>query len=245
MRSEEGREHNILAKNTFPQSMGTQNTTAKNKASRYHTSTIPARPLSIDSIEENIWHSLTRATTDRFAPYRTATFATINTQKDNSIQLTYPSIRTVVLRTVDKQYRELSFNSDARSTKLAQINDCPQVSWLFYSQAERTQLRLNGIARVIQGDRKKTAWEQAQIMSKRCYCGQHPPGTISPNGPKTGLTTLHSEGLDHDFEKGYKNFARIITTVTHIDWLYLSRKGNLRAQFTYTTDSMTATWLYP
>jgi len=198
---------------------------------------------SLKVLEDTIWQSLYRATTDRSAPFRTATFATLATS--GSEQLLFPSMRTVVLRTVNIERRELSFNSDNRSVKIDQIESAPQISWLFYDRKLRTQLRLRGVACIASsGNERRAAWDLAQKMSRRCYCITQTPGSVAPDGPTTGLSTAMADGIDHDFSGGFENFARITTTITHIDWLYLSKNGNHRAQFNY-TPAKTAFWVYP
>lgn len=89
-----------------------------------------------------------------------------------------PDARTVVLRHVDAERREIRFHTDARGPKAAQLRCDPRVALHWYDQAGRVQLRAAAEAIVHQGDDvAAAAWGAAKPMSRACYAATAAPGT--------------------------------------------------------------------
>src|SRR6476661_8671088 len=95
-------------------------------------------PLTLDNILADCWQRLTLGISSAKHPFHSATIATIN----NGI----PELRTVVLRGVIPSEQALIFHTDIRSPKVNQIKKNNNISWLFYDQKERIQLRINALA---------------------------------------------------------------------------------------------------
>lgn len=155
-----------------------------------------------------------------------------------------PAVRTVILRSVDEASRILGFFTDARSLKVAELQQNPRAALLFYDPRCDMQLRLSGKAEI--RVRNEAAWARAAAPSRRAYLLTAPPGTLSP-GPVSGLPA-DVEGVippPERLEEGRANFALIEFRVEERDMLILSRAGNRRARFRIEDGREVATWLVP
>lgn len=155
-----------------------------------------------------------------------------------------PSLRTVILRSVDEAGRTLGFFTDARSPKVAELTQNPRASLLFYDPRCDMQLRLTGTVEIRLGD--EAAWTRAAPPSRRAYLVTAPPGTPSPE-PVSGLPA-DAEGVIPPLERleeGRVNFALIAFRVEESDMLVLSRAGNRRARFRHGGGREQAEWLVP
>ena len=158
-----------------------------------------------------------------------------------------PEVRTVILRGLSEKDRTLICHCDARTPKVSQIRDNPNVSWLFYHPEKWLQMRLSGIASVHTDD--KTADSQCKKMRlthRINYCAEIPPG--SPTGkPTSGLPDFlrnkASKLLDHP--EARKNFAVIVFRFDQMDWLLLKLTGNIRAKFQWEDQRLDASWVIP
>jgi len=162
---------------------------------------------------------------------------TIGTQNQSEINL-----RTVVLRSVEPDNKEIIFYTDIRSAKMDDLKFNPNVSWLFYDHKQGLQLRVSGDA-VIHHDDDIAAshWGKVHSGGKKSYMAKPAPST-TVDKPADGLEYLSENS---DLESGYKNFAVIITQVNFIEWLSLKSSGHRRAQFKLIDGSWKGAWLIP
>jgi hypothetical protein len=122
------------------------------------------------------------------------------------------------------------------------------VSWLFWDDETKVQLRLNGRASVHTGDSLTAEhWNQSRPGNRRSYMAIPAPGSHQPF-PMSGLP----EGLDsrepteEESVTGQENFAVIITKADRLEWLWLGKGGHRRAQFRYEGKvCIGASWLVP
>jgi len=155
-----------------------------------------------------------------------------------------PAVRTVILRFADEAHRTLGFFTDARSPKVAELQQNPRAALLFHDPRCDMQLRLSGRAEIRVGD--EVAWARAAAPSRRAYLVTAAPGTLSP-GPVSGLPS-DVEGIIPPLgrlEEGRANFALIEFRVEERDMLILSRAGNRRARFRLEGGREAASWLVP
>ncbi len=138
----------------------------------------------------------------------------------------------MVLRDVDMVAGILRFHTDRRSPKALQTSADGPFSILHYDSVAKVQLRLQGTGRVETGGATAdAAWAASVPSSRRAYLGATP--SQSSDAP--------TSGLDPDLENrvpslaetaaGRDNFAIILVTLTHMDWLYLAHDGHRRAGF--------------
>jgi pyridoxamine 5'-phosphate oxidase len=158
------------------------------------------------------------------------------------------NLRTVVLRKVDTINKQLCIHTDIRSGKWNELQTDNKITWLFYSQAARLQIRISGKATLHSNDAiANDAWAKSTISSRKVYCGIDGPSTISPI-PCSGLSSYldNNDPTVAESEAGRKNFGIINTQVQWMEWLWLNSKGHRRASFTYdTANNFNAQWLVP
>tara|TARA_B100000674_G_scaffold133607_1_gene103234 strand:- start:1959 stop:2588 length:630 start_codon:yes stop_codon:yes gene_type:complete len=160
----------------------------------------------------------------------------------------YPSIRTVVLRHVNKSKNTISFHTDIRSKKIEELKDNGKISMLFYDHGKKIQLKISGNAIINNNnEQSRQAWDQSRSFSKKCYIVEKPPGTKSDNAV-SGYADEHEHELPSNdiLEKGFNNFTLVDIHIASIEWLYLHRDGHRRAFFTFDSNTLiNKTWLTP
>ena len=194
-------------------------------------------PAKVHTILNETWRHLNHAVETEMHPWRLGTLATIF---DNR-----PRVRTVVLRAIDAEQREMVCYADRRSDKIQEIQNCPWVEWATYDPVTRVQVRLRGQAEVhINDEVSARHWEVSSLEHRRGYITVSEPGTkvesATPNLPDYLFDRLPN---DEESQLGYKNFAVIVCRVEYIDWLELRRNGHLAAQFLW-TDKWEGHWKY-
>lgn len=193
-------------------------------------------------IEADIWSLLLQAVTDRECGWRLPSFATRCAAGVRQ--------RTVVLRAVDADRRRLLVHTDARSPKVDQIADDNRVSMLFYDRSRGVQLSVTATATVhTDDDTADGLWQASHPLSLKYVLGPMAPGTVcdepSINLPPGWLDRVPTAD---DLAAVRDRFATVSFQVLAIDWLSLSRAGNLRAEFDYTADPpdpVRRRWLAP
>ncbi len=169
-----------------------------------------------------IWTELQRATVDRHHEWRTPVLAT--TGLDGLAQA-----RTVVLRAADAKTSQLSFFTDSRSPKVAELQAAPDAAFVFWSKRLNWQLRVRISAQVHrQGPLVDAAWERVrQSAAAGDYLAPQAPGSAL-NQPATATASEH-------------HLSVVTARIEHMDWLELAREGHRRARLTDTT----VAWLVP
>ena len=176
------------------------------------------------------YKELNKAITDGRHDYHCFYLATIN--------INAPRLRTVVLRTLDKNKNSISFHTDLRSNKIKEIQLNKNVSTLFYDKKRRIQIRMQGIAKLDQNsNRLKKIWSSMRPESKLCYMGPFAPGErldqFQPNLPNHNAQSITSQSN----KKGYENFCRVTIYLQNLDWLQLEHSGHKRIYFSFDKDS--------
>ncbi len=152
------------------------------------------------------------------------------------------NLRTVVLRRVEPDAKQLIFYTDARSAKMTDLEVNAGISWLFYDGADKVQIRLSGTAIIHNRDEVAAYyWDKVKPAGRRSY--QAIPG------PSTSVTEA-TDGLEHlnknsHPDGGYDNFTVVITQVDVLEWLCLNDTGHRRAQFRLLDGSWKGQWLIP
>ena len=201
---------------------------------------MPAHYEDLGAAKET-WISLLQAAClDRAHPFKKPVLTTIGLGGD-------PKARIVILRDVDFEGRSVRLHTDARSEKVAEIDQNPNVMLAFYDANQEIQVQVSGNAMIHRDDEyAQAAWEGAPSPSRRAYLAELKPGTPSQN-PVSGLPT-DVEGKipsEERLAEGRPNFAAIKVTFERIDWLFLSPSGNRRARFRWGDGEWAGTWLAP
>ncbi len=200
---------------------------------------VEARTPTLDDVLSRSWRMLVEGAKRTRHPFHTPVLSTSGHRGSD--------LRTVVLRSVDPDARELICHTDLRSAKCAQIGRDPRVSWLFYDARAKVQLRIGGIAEVHSGDPLALErWRASPVRSRRCYGVVPGPGT--PVGrADSGLSEPYTERAPtlEESDPWAEHFAVLRTRVDTMEWLYLQARGHLRARFEWSDDKLASTWLIP
>jgi hypothetical protein len=178
---------------------------------------------SLAHIEARVWEELARCAADHAHEWRVCTLATLDGHGE-------ADARSVVIREVDVERRELVFFTDARSPKVAQFAAHPRGTLVMWSAALGWQLRLKlGLRVETAGLAVSSRWARLKMKPAAFdYLSPLPPGTPLPQPqPERG-----SRG----------HFAVVTAEVLAIDWLGLRAEGQRRAEF---APPRAARWLQP
>ncbi len=197
-------------------------------------------PLTLPDVERQAWTLLADGSQNPKDAFYTGTLGTLGAAG--------PSLRTVVLRGVDPPQRNTVCYSDVRAGKVTELLDNPAVSWLFWDDGRKVQLRLTGRATVHTDDALADGhWQATRPSNRRSYLAGPAPGTAQPfptSGLPDGLDTR--EPTDAESAAARPHFAVIVTQVEYVEWLWLARSGHRRAAFRYAgTGLADSTWLVP
>ena len=196
--------------------------------------------IDLSTVEKDCWEMLSVAVSNRKDPMRTMVVG--------SVAGTMAQIRTVVLRKVEINEKNIYFHTDIRSSKIEDIRRTGQLSWLAYDQAQRTQIRLCGTTVLHHGNElAKTQWNLTHHHSRRNYLLPEGSGKKHSEDFKTHQDKLSDFSYTlEESEAGFKNFVVVITNVEKLDWYYAHHTGNRRAGFTYENGLLKyADWLTP
>lgn len=203
----------------------------------------PGQTHSLTELEQTSWQQLASVLDERndkpLAPgFKTMTVA--------SRTETGADARTVVLRKVDADRKYVWFHTDVRAAKVMQFEAFPNATLLFWDEALRTQLRLTVETHLHTNDYVADEhWQTVGAGSRKNYLSEQEPGSEQPT-PYPGFPPGLGASLPtpEASEAGRSNFAVIECRVLAMDYLRLSREGQLRAKFQYEPESRMA-WLAP
>ncbi|MEW4490098.1 pyridoxamine 5'-phosphate oxidase family protein [Thalassoglobus sp. JC818] len=193
----------------------------------------------LDRLFDQCWTELEAGAVEPDHPWKLATLGTVD---DDG-----PKVRTLVVRGIDRSDDQLTFHTDGRSQKIAQIADNPATSILMWHPHLRVQLTLAGESQVLRsGETWEREWNQSALTSRRAYLGEAAPGTIA-NAPDVNFPGQFSDRPPTDAESlaGQENFAVVQTSITQMDLLILQQSGNLRAQWTKQNNQWFGNWVAP
>jgi hypothetical protein len=207
-----------------------------------HQLALPAYYDDLDASFAEAWNVVEAGVTDRNSPAHTPTVGTVDTDGT-------PQLRIMILREVSRDNRSLRFHTDARSTKIAQLQDKAAASILVYDAAAKAQIRLSGRAHIAaDGDVTDFAWSGSTPFARRCYMAEAAPGTPIAQ-PSSGLPAwIEGKQPEEDQLTDYRgNFAALMFQVDSIEWLYLANAGHRRArwQWDQTQKLWLGNWLVP
>jgi pyridoxamine 5'-phosphate oxidase len=195
--------------------------------------------LTLDDVLVSSWKFLHDGVRNFRSPFHYSTLTTIDDNK--------PQVRIVILREFSEKDRTLVCHCDARGSKVLQIRDNPNVSWLFYNPEKWLQLRLSGTASVHTDDNTaESQWKKVSPTHRINYCAEIPPGSPTEK-PASGLPDFLRNKAPKllDGSVARKNFAVIVCRFDEMDWLLLKLTGHIRAKFYWKDNRMDASWIIP
>ena len=156
--------------------------------------------------------------------------------------------RTVVLRGINRQQRQLQIYTDVRSAKVAQLRAQSTCSLVAYQPNPMMHLRL-GVDATVNYNNAITyeAWAVMPGPNRCNYLTDHDPGSISVQATD-GRPVINAESMPTHAENeiAYSHFAVIVFTINQLEWLYLPRRGHRRARFVWdAAGSLKSDWLIP
>ena len=179
-----------------------------------------------EEILDKIWNELILGLNSGKHPFHIFTVSTVKNNK--------PDSRSVVLRTVDKENKSISFHTDLRSKKILQIKESENICALFYDKDSKIQLRIYGSAsKETDSLLIKEKWNSSKEMSKLCYLNKIPPSEVI----NESKDYLYGKDELNNIELGIKNFSIINIKISQIDWLSLNHEGHQRILINYTSNN--------
>jgi len=173
----------------------------------------PLDTASDEDLYRRIWMELQRAAQDRHHDWRTPVLSSVDAQG-------IPQARTVVLREVNTNTRELTFYTDRRSPKVAELQAAPLTALVFWSKRLSWQLRVAARVRVdTTGRLIDAAWAR---VSQSAAAGDY----LSATAPGSPLQHQNNAPNKHH------NMAILTAQIDVLDWLELARSGHRRALVT-------------
>ncbi len=203
---------------------------------------MPSVP-DLESLLERVLGALHEAVADPRHEWHMPVVATLDSHGN-------PTSRTVVLRhfAAGTPRPWLSFHTDARSPKAAQIRAQPRVAWLFYDRSTKVQLRVSTLATLHLGDAlADQAWQGTTLSSRRCYLAPRPPSSVVPE-PDPNLPQAFRRRLPdrQASEAGRHAFAVVRSEITELERLELHHDGHVRCRWRWAPDGrIEADWLAP
>ncbi|HSJ79033.1 MAG TPA: pyridoxamine 5'-phosphate oxidase family protein [Erythrobacter sp.] len=176
---------------------------------------------TLEDVRSDCLNRLIRAPHDRKSPMHAPVIVTGDVDA-----------RVMVLRAFDSTNWTLRLHTDARAPKAGIIAADPRVAVLFYDKGAKVQIRARGSGKILTtGELVDNAWAASTNFARRCYLGEG-PGAVSDT-PTSGLPSEfeRTEPDDAQLIPARENFALLMITITHLDWLYLAHTGHVRAQF--------------
>lgn len=170
---------------------------------------------------ESIWEYCQTKLEVRKGSWRTAVLATLGESG--------PDARTIIIR--EYQWPWLTFYSDARTSKVADLKRDPTACAVIYDPKKRVQVRLKGQATVL-----TSGPEVDQAIASLGSRAQADYNSILAPGSKIESDSLARKSADA------LNFALIKMELSELDCLLLRTEGHSRAVFSAPD---TGSWLVP
>lgn len=155
----------------------------------------------------------------------------------------FPNVRTVALRSVNALENRITFHTDLRSPKVAELTRIPRIALVGFDPNRHTQIRVFGEARVVStAPYRLDAWKNSPDHELVQYRTRLSPGT-PVDRPADAFGHAH---MPSGPEEGFSHFCIVEVSPDRLDWLDLSAADNpIRAQFVRKDASWCFTWVAP
>lgn len=184
---------------------------------------------NLSAIEQKVWSLLSEGVKSYKNPFHFGTVA--------NIQAGIPELRTVILRKVLGEEKKLFFHTDIRSTKVDFIQKNPAMSWLFYDENSRLQLRMLASATVhFKNEVADQGWAASALSSKLTYSISNAPGTKLEAPVAVNINEKNPPPELIDFASSH--FSVIETQISKLDVVFLHHRGNRRVIVDYASKEL-------
>ncbi|KHK59651.1 pyridoxamine 5'-phosphate oxidase [Burkholderia sp. A9] len=191
---------------------------------------------SLTQTYDRVWSCLESGVSTQRSPFTMLQAATLGV--DGA-----PKVRTIVLRQVSRADRQLSFHTDVRSEKVAELRRDPRIAIVANDLDALVQIRAEGVASICDDEAQRRAiWQSSRPHTLLLYRAPLRPGTPIESPEDVHVAASQSAAATDD---GYQNFCLLHVTVTRIDWLELARSGHRRAVFDLNDDGYEGRWIAP
>lgn len=188
----------------------------------------------LEELEASIWRRWEEALLNRYHPYRLLTVSTIGAGGA-------PRARVVILRDVDSIQRLLSFHTDARSSKVAEIEADARISLLTWGEEDRVQLRAEGEASLW----RTSSAEGAAIFSKLSEEARNAyRSAVAAGRPIDHPDAAQPERVS-ERDPARQNFVLVRCVIQRLEWLQLQDGQQNRAEFLYSERGAIRRWIAP
>ncbi|MFJ3057292.1 pyridoxamine 5'-phosphate oxidase family protein [Herbaspirillum sp. NPDC087042] len=188
--------------------------------------------MDLSEVLSTTWSALHLGASPVRSPFTIWQFATLGL--DGA-----PQVRSIVLRGLDEEARTLSFHTDCRSPKIAEIAADDRVSLAAVDLDSYRQLRVTGRARVV-GDagRRQAMWSAARPHTLILYQAPLVPGTPVVAPEEAQAPADAGAG-------GFLNFALIDVELQSLELLDLTPGQHRRALFRWEDGQWRGQWIAP
>lgn len=192
--------------------------------------------MNLEQIYAHLWDCLAAAVCEEDLPFKVMQAATIGL--DGS-----PSVRTVLLRGVSEQRNLLTFHTDLRSPKVAELSRDPRIALVGVDTVRNLQIRVSGETRIVRDEQRRLdAWQSSPDHELIAYRTRVAPGTPMADA---GDALPEAEGVPGP-DEGFKHFCVVEVHPTKLDWLDLSgAEGPRRACYRREGDAWAHSWIAP
>lgn len=171
---------------------------------------------TLHGLHAQVWHQLNRGVTDRDAPARHPTLATVSPAG-------WPEARTVVLRRAVQDQALLEIYTDVQSDKVASLRDVPRAALHVWDPALNLQLRIQADVALTAGDKVTDRWDPLPEDARQNYGITPTPGTAMAGA------------LDYVKSPEQSRFCVLSLHLTHFDVVHLG-EWHRRAVFSRSND---------
>jgi pyridoxamine 5'-phosphate oxidase len=188
--------------------------------------------VSTTNIFDEIWSELSKACAERHA-FTTLTLATVDAKNA-------PQARTIILRGAQSEQGEISFATDIRSQKCADITANNRVALTGYDSTRSIQLRLAGRASINRHEsERQAAFSSLKPHTHYLFTSSQRPGTAI-----TSPSEIHFVSDEQRISlAAYENFGWVTVEIDQIERLDLRQNPHQRIGFAKHSDEWLANWL--
>ena len=180
--------------------------------------------LDLGEFLDHAWSLLTRGIADPKSAVKNPTFATISEEG-------FPTMRTVVLRSVDRITNCLEIHTDIQTDKVFSLKKNNFAGLHFWIPKAKFQIRASVVVDILTGLKVVDQWNKVPKQSRVSY-GSIPPPGVEINGP-----------FDYQKVPAQDKFAVLKCEIRELDLLYL---GALHQRALYRIgDHSLSTWVAP
>ncbi|MCP3711584.1 pyridoxamine 5'-phosphate oxidase family protein [Paraburkholderia sp. CNPSo 3274] len=190
---------------------------------------------NLEQVYARVWDCLAAAVRADNHPFKVMQAATISL--DGA-----PNVRTVLLRSASETKNLLTFHTDLRSQKIAELSREPRIALVGVDTVHNLQVRVSGETRIIRdGQVRLDAWRSSPDHDLVAYRTRLAPGTPM-NDVGDELDEAHVPGPG----EGLKHFGVVELRPARLEWLDLSRADcHQRALYVRQGDIWVHSWIAP